>query len=136
VHETAHRPPPAVQWSNWISALGGLWLIVAPVVLNYGDTDPHWNDVAFGALTAFLAIGRATDALRSAWVNWLIALIGAWIMGSAFWLDVTAPATMNDLVVGAVLLTAGIAGATGTMTAQRAARDASPERAARRRPRG
>jgi hypothetical protein len=66
VRETHERLPRAGHWSDRIGVVAGLWLVVAPMVLNHGDTDPHWNDTGFGALTAFLALGRATGAFPSA----------------------------------------------------------------------
>lgn len=63
---TMARP---VRYSSfaWINVVLGLWLIVAPFVLRYGDDDllagvnrPLWNDVTLGILVVVLSWLSAT----------------------------------------------------------------------------
>jgi hypothetical protein len=48
---------------SWVNALLGLWLIVAPFILNYDIfLTPLWNDVILGILVAGLALWSALSA--------------------------------------------------------------------------
>ena len=41
---------------SWINVLGGIWLIIAPFVLDYGiQTTPRWNDIILGILVIIFA---------------------------------------------------------------------------------
>jgi hypothetical protein len=93
-----------VRTASGLSVVAGLWLIVAPFVLGYGDGDPAWNDVVFGAIVAIIALVRATGAYRAAWLSWIGALVGVWIFAAAFWLDATSTAVVNDLILGCLVL--------------------------------
>jgi len=93
-----------VAGASGLNVLAGVWLILAPFVLAYGDGDPVWNDVIFGAATAIIALVRVSGAYRSAWLSWVNALIGAWIVLSAFVLDETSTASSNDVIVGVLIV--------------------------------
>ena len=46
--------------TSWINVLLGIWLIIAPFVLNYGDNaTPRWNDVILGILIVIFAWSSA-----------------------------------------------------------------------------
>lgn len=113
-------PPPGSGWretvtvASAVNLLAGIWLIIAPFVLGYGNGDPYWNDIAFGAVIALLALSRVSGAYRSSWMSWLNALIGVWIFIAAFWLDATATAGINDVILGIVVFVLGVASATAT----------------------
>src|SRR5438105_1507816 len=81
-----------------LNLIAGIWLIIAPFVLGYGNGDPYWNDIVFGAIVAFFALIRLSGAYRADWLSWLNALIGIWIFVSAFWLDATMTAGWNDII--------------------------------------
>src|SRR4051794_29929471 len=85
-----------------IGVVAGIWLIIAPFVLGYGDGDPYWNDIIFGAAVVVLAGARLTVARGTQWAGWLMAVVGAWIFASAFWLDDSSTARWNDIIVGFV----------------------------------
>ncbi len=41
---------------NWITAILGLWLIIAPFTLGYSThAEPFWNEITVGLLVAVLA---------------------------------------------------------------------------------
>jgi hypothetical protein len=48
----------------WLSALAGIWLIIAPFVLHYTTTRASANDIGMGAIVLLLAVSGAT-AVRS-----------------------------------------------------------------------
>lgn len=119
-YDPSPPPPRGTGWretvtvASGINLLAGIWLIVAPFVLGYSGGDPYWNDIAFGAIVALLALARVSGAYRSSWMSWLNALIGVWIFIAAFWLDATATAGINDVILGIVVFVLGVASATAT----------------------
>jgi hypothetical protein len=126
---------PAAYDSAWrstvftasgLSVVAGLWLIVAPFVLNYGVGDQAWSDVVFGGLVALLAVVRVAGAHRTEWMSWTVVVVGAWIFASAFLLDETTTASVNDIVVGALVAVFGVTSAMATHDAQRADAVAPP----------
>jgi len=121
VRATGGAPPPAAAPADRrstvatvaaLNLIAGIWLIIAPFVLGYGNGDPYWNDIVFGAIVAFFALIRLSGAYRADWLSWLNALIGIWIFVSAFWLDATMTAGWNDIILGAIIFVLGMIGAT------------------------
>ena len=110
-------PPPAappsareqVSTAAGLNVLAGIWLIIAPFVLGYGNGDPYWNDIVFGAIVALIGASRMVLSVRHAWMSWLNMIIGAWIFASAFWLDSTSTATWNDVILGIIVFCLGVA---------------------------
>jgi hypothetical protein len=122
-------PPPTRPAGDWraavatasgLNVLAGIWLIIAPFVLNYAPGDPVWNDVIFGAIVALLGLIRVSGAYRAAMLSWANAIIGAWIFASAFWLDQSGTASANDIIFGIVVFVLAIASATATEDAEAA----------------
>jgi SPW repeat len=109
----AAEPTPRAQVTTaaGLSLLAGIWLIIAPFVLGYGDGDPYWNDIVFGALVAVISLGQMLAGARYAWLSWLNMLIGAWVFASAFWLDASGRASWNDAILGVIVFLLGAAGA-------------------------
>jgi hypothetical protein len=89
-----------------INALAGIWLILAPFILGYG-ANVYWNDIVFGAIVLAVALVRvAAPALRI--ISWVNVVIGAWLFASAFWLDATATASWNDVILGVIVFVLGL----------------------------
>jgi SPW repeat len=89
-----------------INALAGIWLIIAPFVLGYSG-NVYWNDIVFGAIVLAVALVRmAAPAL--AVISWINVVIGAWLFASAFWLDKTATASWNDVILGIIVFVLGV----------------------------
>lgn len=115
--------PPPPDWrdevltASGLNVLAGIWLIIAPFVLGYSDGDPYWNDIVFGAIIAVLALARVSGAYRMPELSWINALIGAWIFVSAFWLDDSARASWNDVILGIVVFVLAISSATASEAA-------------------
>jgi SPW repeat len=86
-----------------LNILAGIWLIIAPWVLNYSSADPRWNDVVFGAIVVLFAFGRIAGGIRDAWLSALNAIIGVWIFVAALVIDNTSQAQVNDIVLGALV---------------------------------
>lgn len=109
-----------------LTALAGLWLLSAPILIGYGDEDPALVDALTGIAIMTLALVRVGGAFRSAWPSWVNALLGAWVL-TGVWRAESETAATNDLVVGLLVLLFSVASALSTRralrTAQRRARD-------------
>jgi hypothetical protein len=116
---------PAADWrstvftASGLNVVAGLWLILAPFVLDYGDGDPVWNDVVFGGLIALLAIARVAGAHRAEWLSWTVVAAGVWVFTSALWLDSTMTAALNDIIIGALVAVFGVASGMATHDGER-----------------
>lgn len=51
---------PRLTGSSWYNLIFGLWLIVAPFVLNYTHTAAFWNEIIVGIIVAVLAAVNTT----------------------------------------------------------------------------
>ncbi|MDP8942922.1 MAG: SPW repeat protein [Actinomycetota bacterium] len=95
--------------ASFLNFLTGLWLVVAPFVLAYGENDPVWNDVVFGASVAVLAVVRMVAGPRAAFLSAVNLLIGGWLFASAFWLYDSATAAWNDGITGVIIMLLAVA---------------------------
>lgn len=84
-----------------VLTLGGLWLMVAPAVLGYGDPAATSDRVAgpVMAATGFLAIFAITRGVR--WVN---VPVGLWLVAAPWLVGFPTDATVSSVVVGALAL--------------------------------
>lgn len=118
------QPRPAVgqiRLASALSVLVGLWQASAPFVLGYsGLLRPTVNDVLIGGIVAVLAASRYLGAYETAWPSWVSALLGGWLLVAPFALDYTTlgPASLNDLIVGTILIVLGFWNAAATNTVQ------------------
>jgi hypothetical protein len=95
---------------NSINIIAGIYLIVAPFILGYGSlTRAVTNDVVVGILVVILG-AISLVAMRSSAPRWLNAVLGAWLILSAFILGYsgTSQALWNDIIVGVVVLVLSI----------------------------
>lgn len=92
-----------IATASGLNLIAGIWLIIAPWVLNYVTGDPYWNDVVFGAIVGILALIRMTGAYETAAASVVNLLVGAWLFASAFWLDQSNIAAWNDIILGIVV---------------------------------
>lgn len=114
-------PPP--PWRREIVILSGLnatvgvWLLIAPWVLAYGERDSKWNDVTCGVIVAALAATRGRRCLPRGLSELDYALCGAWLAIAALTIDYPSAARWNDLIAGlaVLLLWTGSATATGDL---------------------
>ncbi len=49
-----------LQWASWLSALVGIWLMVAPFAAAYQSTVTFWNEVIIGILIALTGLWNAS----------------------------------------------------------------------------
>jgi hypothetical protein len=85
------------SWPRWISIVLGVWLVLAPTALGYGDAHARTNDLIMGSLVAL------TGAL-SLWVpkaRFVNVAFGLWLTVAPFMLSyMGSGAFANDIVVG------------------------------------
>jgi hypothetical protein len=110
-----------VQWKGWTILGLGLWLIVAPLALDYSAIDAAViNDGTFGVLiVGFAAYSMVAPRRVAEAFIWLTAAAGLWVASAPFLLGYTmwrgpdlgesaapyvasypVPAIVNDLLVG------------------------------------
>ncbi len=57
--------PYGTQWLSWVNVALGVWLIIAPFVLNDTVSAAYWNDVIVGAVIVLVALWSAMTATRA-----------------------------------------------------------------------
>lgn len=99
-----------LQRARWASAgnvLAGLWLIVAPFILDFEGADAaQWNHIIVGAAVLVLAGIRAFNPDERESMSWMNVVLGLWMIVSPFLLgyaNVDAAQT-NSLIAGVIIL--------------------------------
>ena len=89
------------MWPRVISALLGIWLMVAPSVLHYYGY-PAISDRVFGPLIAGPAIIAIWETTRP--LHWLGIPFGLWLLFAPTFFRFPSDALVNNVAVGAVLV--------------------------------
>ncbi|MFC5381666.1 SPW repeat protein [Aquipuribacter nitratireducens] len=103
-----------------INVLLGIWLVIAPWVIGYGDqTNAVWNHTVIGIAVAVLALVRVAAPHTAAALSWVNVVLGAWLIVSPFVLvyedgGPTVGIYWNDILVGAAIMAMGIISALAT----------------------
>lgn len=56
---------PRASWASWLKGLAGIWMIIAPFVLNYSKTAAFWNEIIVGIVVAVLAFANVQSYTRT-----------------------------------------------------------------------
>jgi cytochrome c biogenesis protein CcdA len=97
-----------------INVLAGIWLIIAPFILNYTSTGNKWQEVVFGIIIGILGIIRL-GAPHLSWPSWINLLIGIWIIIAPWTIsNTTTSARWNEVIVG--IIVALLAWSSGAIT--------------------
>lgn len=51
---------PRFEMASWITGLSGLWMIIAPFILDYNGAVSYWNEVIVGIAVSLLAFWNTT----------------------------------------------------------------------------
>ena len=89
------------EWQDWINLVLGIWICVSPWTLNFTD-DASATRIAVAV--GFLIIVSEVFtfwALRSL-EEWINVLLGAWLVISAWLLDISASIMKIDFIVSGV----------------------------------
>jgi len=91
------------MWQAWINAIIGLWFIAVAFTFVRSETFNTINGLITGLILLILGIWAAVK--YGGWKNWIIALIGIWMIISGFWFPSNYVTTVgNDIVAGAVII--------------------------------
>lgn len=55
---------PRASWASWLAGLAGIWMIIAPFILNYTKTAAFWNEIIVGIVVAVLAFANVQSYTR------------------------------------------------------------------------
>jgi uncharacterized membrane protein YjjP (DUF1212 family) len=91
------------MWQAWINAIIGLWFTVAAFILAGSRAANITNNLIAGIVLVILGVWAA---LRyRGWKNWVVTLIGVWMIIAGFWFPSSYAATVgNDIVAGAAII--------------------------------
>jgi uncharacterized membrane protein len=91
------------MWQGWINAILGLWFIVAAFTIAESKAANLANGLIAGIILLVLGLWAAVS--YKGWQNWVVAIIGAWMIVSGFWFPSSYVATVaNGIVAGAVII--------------------------------
>ena len=93
----------AARTLSGLNVLAGIWLIVAPFVLNYSSTGNTWQEVVFGAIVIILGLVRMA-APHISWPNYINGIIGVWLIIAPWTLSgASTAARWNEVIVGIIV---------------------------------
>lgn len=104
-----------IDTASSINLIVGIWLILAPFVLNYAFYGANAaNDVILGIVIAILALVRMTNH-QLVWPSWLTLVAALWLIVSPFVLGYSGIAQViwNDIIAGIVVGALAITSAAG-----------------------
>ncbi len=89
-----------------INILLGIWLIIAPFVLNYANLGvAETNDIIVGIIVAVVAAIRSFGGFGQPGWSWINILAGIWLIIAPFVLGYSNNATplWNDIILGIII---------------------------------
>ena len=88
------------MWAQIAAALVGLWLMVSPSVLEYGEP-ARTNSLIAGPIAVSMAVIAIWEIGRS--LRWVNVLIGVWLLIAPLILGFETESLVNSMVAGALL---------------------------------
>lgn len=101
------RHSAQVTTASGLDIIAGLWLIVSPFFLAYGNLPRAMaNDVILGIIIGILALIRFTGAFREGWISWINLLLGIWVLISPWALGYASQsvAMRNNVILGIIVI--------------------------------
>lgn len=102
-----------------LALLAGVWLVLAPFALDGLDSAATGNTTVVGVAVAAVALVRMAAPVRTAAVGIVNVGLGGWLVAAPLVLDLPAPAAVNDVVVGVLLVVVSAASAVLGLRARR-----------------
>jgi hypothetical protein len=111
--------PAFTRFVGGVMLVLGIWLTLAPAMWNYGVAgdgfDAQWNDVLVGIAVLLSGLIRMARPVRSVTVSMISFMLGSWLvvapLALAYGFDEDSTlATVNDIIVGAVIAVSSIFG--------------------------
>lgn len=106
-YAAGHDELQRARWSSAGTVLAGLWLIIAPLVLNFtGNNAAQYNHIIVGIAVLVLAAIRAFDPDEREGISWMNVILGLWMIVAPYLLGYANvnSARTNSLIAGAVIL--------------------------------
>jgi hypothetical protein len=110
------RTDNTINTSSSVTLLAGLWLIIAPFILNYSGLGVSaTNEVILGIVVGILALISLTNH-EMVWPAWVNLVLGLWLIISPFMLGYSAISQViwNDIVLGIIVGASAITSAVNT----------------------
>jgi hypothetical protein len=84
--------------------LGGIWMMVTPIVIDHGAY-PWWSDVAAGAVLIVVSVLQVVLPGRSARLSAVAALVGVWLVVAPFALGFhdQLGVAWNNMIIGSLV---------------------------------
>lgn len=57
---------PRMNWSSWVNAVFGLWLVISPFILQIDATAAYWNLIIVGVMVAAISMANASTYVSRA----------------------------------------------------------------------
>jgi len=93
-----------IKLASGLTTLAGIWEILAPFVLGYNlDPPPTINAIIVGVIVLVLATIRFFGAFDAAWLSWINAALGVWLILAPFILGYRGAPMTNDIIVGIII---------------------------------
>lgn len=110
LYDAAYGADREASWLSSVLMLAGVWLVLAPYLLNYATSSASTNDILTGIAIGVLAAVGALATTRSRATSWLTLAAGVWLIAAPFALGYTAEQTpfWNDIIMGAVVIALSI----------------------------
>jgi hypothetical protein len=89
-----------------LNIIAGIWILISPWVYGYAvDTGGMWNSVIVGIVIAVLALIRASGAYTQAWLSWINAILGLWLIISpwVYGYDNNTGGSWNSIILGIIV---------------------------------
>ena len=108
-----------VRSASGLDILAAIWLIIAPFALGFGGA-LRASSVLIGIIVGILDIIRVSMPMQMAWLSWVNAVLGLWVIVSPFGLGyTTSGALWNSVIMGIIIAglsiwSASATGAAGT----------------------
>lgn len=94
------------MWQKWVSGIFGLWFVASAFIFAGNRTGDLTNDLICGIV--LLVLGLWGAAVRRVWQNWLIGLMGLWMIVAGFWFPSSYGGNVaNNLIAGLIVALAG-----------------------------
>ena len=117
------RIPLGAGAASAVTLLAGIWLLLAPSVLDYpAGSSARGHDIVIGSALAILAAVRIVAPRDVPWFSVVNVLLGGWLIMAPFVLDHIADigvAMANDVVVGLVVVVMAATSAATTFAGRR-----------------
>lgn len=109
-----------IRTASGLDVLIGTWVVLSPFILAFESGRATTNNVIVGGAMVLLAATRALGAHRAAWMSWVNAVLGLWLILSPWVLlfaGTYAP-TVNNILAGLAVVGLATWSALATESAQ------------------